>query len=149
METTSQTSQFKLKGIVQHTKSKRRGLVTEIDVDIEDYDYDDNIKLSEGEKALAVQWLDTGALGTVGTYSVEPLPGMEDEFEQLRQQINSKLKEAADLILEANRMSKEGGAGRVKKDGYDVSYYLEDLYDVVCIRSAMNVAGWRTSSWNC
>ena len=89
--TTMQEMQFKRNNGVQHKSTQRRGIVKDVDVVVDDYDYKSDIKLSEGEKAIEVQWLDTGSKVLVGSSSIEPVMGLEVSFQQLREQVNSKL----------------------------------------------------------
>lgn len=64
---------------------------------------------------------------------------IEQEFKNFSKGIKAKIKEAAKLVLEANKMAKEAHASS-----------LADMYDAVApLISAMDNSGWRSSSWGC
>lgn|SRR5574337_395352 len=64
---------------------------------------------------------------------------LEEEYESVAKEIRVKLAEAGKLIKEAHKMAKKAGAES-----------LADMYDATDpLESAMDVCGWRTSSWNC
>lgn len=62
---------------------------------------------------------------------------LEREFEEVSEQCNQKLEEAAKLIREA--------ASIANKKGVE----LQDMDAVYSLHSAMDAAGWNTSSWSC
>lgn len=64
---------------------------------------------------------------------------IEQEFKNFSKGIKAKIKEAAKLVLEANKMAKEAHASS-----------LADMYDAVApLINAMDNSGWRSSSWGC
>lgn len=65
---------------------------------------------------------------------------LEAEFAVIEKQIAAKVKEVAKGIREANKLAKKTGRPLAQM-GYDIIY--RDLY------SAMDDAGWRTSSFGC
>lgn len=64
---------------------------------------------------------------------------IEDDFKLFAAQIKDKMKEAAKLVLEGNKLAKQAHASS-----------LADLYDAVApLVNAMDQSGWRSSSWGC
>jgi len=93
---------------------------------------------------------------------------IEKDFESVSAQINLKLKEAAEAIREASRLSKEFGLKgalivspsthdldfdlSIDEEEYDPEGLLETLFDMIDVQDleeALNYAGWSTSSSYC
>lgn len=63
---------------------------------------------------------------------------LDAEFNQLENELQNKMSEAAKLINEASKIAKSRGEN------------LADMYEAVSpLVSAMDGAGWNTSSWGC
>lgn len=63
---------------------------------------------------------------------------LEKEFKVLEKEVVVKMKEAGKLIKEANKLAQKAGRS------------LHEMYEAVGpLESAMDAAGWRTSSWGC
>lgn len=64
---------------------------------------------------------------------------LEKEYEVIAKQVRIKLAEAGKIIKEANKLAKKAGAES-----------LADMHDSVGpLESAMDMSGWRSSSWSC
>ena len=101
---------------------------------------------------------------------------LEDEFKSAADAINAKIKEAAEALNEANRLAQEAGLnsliyGNWQRDDDDYEYSEEELeelendedwdgdatpterkinmLDTSALESAMENAGWSTSSSYC
>lgn len=64
---------------------------------------------------------------------------LEKEFKAAEKVIKEKIKEAALIVKEANKMAQKAGA-RSLQDMYEAASPLVD---------AMDASGWRSSSWGC
>lgn len=64
------------------------------------------------------------------------MPKIEKEYKDLMKELSSKMKEASKIITEAGKLARKHGYSLADTAGYD-------LY------SAMDSAGWRTSSFGC
>lgn len=63
---------------------------------------------------------------------------LDKEFKETTKLIKEKMKEAAALVKDANKLAKKTGNN------------LEEMYDAVHpLVNAMDSAGWRSSSWGC
>lgn len=63
---------------------------------------------------------------------------LEEQFNEVEKEIAAKMKDAAKIIKEANKLAKKTGRN------------LESMYDAVSpLVSAMDASGWRSSSWGC
>lgn len=63
---------------------------------------------------------------------------LEKEFKAMEKEATKKIKEAAQSLLEANKLANK----------FNVN--LNDMYDAIRpLLSAMDKAGWNTSSFNC
>lgn len=65
---------------------------------------------------------------------------LEKEFQEAEKAIKQKMKEAAALVKEANKMAKKAGARNLAEMQYDAASPLVN---------AMDASGWRSSSWGC
>lgn len=91
---------------------------------------------------------------------------LEKDFEEVSKKINAKLKEAAEAISEASRLSEEFGLNgqlihtqwndefdlEVDEEEYDpvgIIEYLFEQIDTSDLEGALDTAGWRTSSSYC
>lgn len=94
---------------------------------------------------VAVDWTD-GSLERVRIDNLLTEKSLEDEFKEVQNAINNKLREAAAALTEATRLANEAG-----KTLTDYDYDTDDsMFPAVNdLMSAMDDAGWRTSSLSC
>lgn len=125
-------SDFPVDTNIQHRgNNKRRGVVI-------------GNKLSDGDQVVAVEWAD-GALTKVNVNDIQKCLSLEEEFQQMRSEVNAKIQAAADLIREAATLAEAHGKDLRSYDR-DAEDYMFDQYE---LESAMADAGWNTSSWGC
>jgi hypothetical protein len=80
---------------------------------------------------------------------------IEDDFNEIKDQVNAKLAEAAKAIREAADIARSKGLPVMDYSHYDwrntkfLDYDRELAFDVDQVEDAMQVAGWQTSSWTC
>lgn len=80
---------------------------------------------------------------------------LEKDFKETIRQINSKIVEAGGAIREAHRLAQTIGIDYLSNDNIDEYDLSDEDYDKIVqistspLESAMDTAGWRTSSWNC
>lgn len=93
---------------------------------------------------------------------------LEKDFEEVSKKINAKLKEAAEAISEASKLSEEFGLNgqlihtqwsedidydlEIDEEEYDpvgIIEYLFEQIDVSDLEVALDTAGWQTSSSYC
>jgi hypothetical protein len=79
---------------------------------------------------------------------------LEKDFKEVEKQVNEKLRLAAQAVSEAQTLAKSKGLSLMKDtDDYRTTSYIhEDLdlaFNVDVLVSAMDLAGWNSSSWNC
>jgi uncharacterized protein (UPF0210 family) len=87
---------------------------------------------------------------------------IEKDFEEVVDQVNEKLREAAQAVREAQKIAETKGFSvmTLRESDYRPSRYVninsdDDYYDLDLafasreLEQAMAVAGWRPSSWNC
>lgn len=92
------------------------------------------VKWIEGEREGEEEEIDVKVLSLESAKS-----DLEKEFKVVEKQIKEKMKTAAALIKEANKMAKAAGARN-----------LQDMYEASSpLVSAMDSSGWRSSSWGC
>lgn len=103
--------------------------------------------LKSGPDLLAVEWED-GSLDKVRASDVKEALTLEQEFELAKTSINSKLAQAAALILEAAKDAETAGSSLLEYED-DYSSYPTSEFEIDKIRRAMDQAGWNTSSWYC
>jgi len=101
-------------------------------------------KLSDGDQVIAVEWAD-GSLSKVNVNDIEKCLSLEEEFEAMVGEVNSKINQAAALIREAARIAEANGKDLRSTDEENYDY----LFDQGELESAMEDAGWNTSSWHC
>lgn len=101
-------------------------------------------KLSDGDQVIAVEWAD-GTLAKVNVNDVQICLSMEEEFELVKNLVNDKLAEAALAIKEAARLARENGHDLLEPD-YGSP---RSEFEIGLVESAMDDAGWATSSWYC
>jgi len=101
-------------------------------------------RLSDGDQVVAVEWED-GTLTKVNVNDIQICLSMEEEFSVMVEEVNDKLKQAADLILEANELASKKGKNLQSTDDRD----YDRLFEIGHIENAMEEAGWQTSSWYC
>jgi hypothetical protein len=87
------------------------------------------------------------------------MSNLDQDFSVLAEQINAKLKEAADALREANRLKDEvnmpslicsqWAAEDLNKDEYRKFNEKLDLIDVTALETQLSIAGWSTSSSYC
>ena len=65
---------------------------------------------------------------------------LEKEFKEAQKAIKEKIKEAAAIVKEANKMAQKAGARNLAEMQYGAAGPLVD---------AMDNSGWRSSSWGC
>lgn len=103
--------------------------------------------LKSGPDLLVVEWED-GSLDKVRASNVKEALTLEQEFELAKTSINSKLAQAAALILEAAKDAETAGSSLLEYED-DYSSYPTSEFEIDKIRRAMDQAGWNTSSWYC
>lgn len=102
-----------------------------------------------GETKVYVKWDDTYKNPNPSEIDVSELDledtvrakasKLEEEFEVYAEQISEKMEAAAKLIREANKIAKKAGVEN-----------LNDMYEATsALYSAMDDAGWNTSSFGC
>jgi hypothetical protein len=104
--------------------------------------------LKDGDLVLAIEW-DNGALEKVNVDDVEVSLTVEQEFELLQNDVNSKLNEAAKLIREASNLAESKGLNLRSIDDDRPNCTYDYLFAQEVLEDAMDGAGWNTSSWNC
>lgn len=67
---------------------------------------------------------------------------LDKEFEKVREQVNAKLDQAAQLIAEAAELAKPTGEKLA-------DYEYTSPFNTGVLEGAMDRAGWSTSSWYC
>lgn len=93
---------------------------------------------------VAVDWED-GRLERVNVYNLMNAEDLENEFEKTQEAINEKIRNAAQLIDEANALAVAEG-----KNLQSIDYVNYDhLFEVGALERAMGNAGWNPSSWYC
>jgi hypothetical protein len=101
-------------------------------------------KLSDGDQVVAVEWAD-GTLAKANVNDIEKCLSIEEEFAAMQQQVNDKIAQAATLIREAAALAAANGKDLRSTDDENYDY----LFDQDSLESAMEDAGWNTSSWHC
>ena len=125
-------SDFSIEQNVQHKGNKnRKGVVI-------------GNKLSDGDQVVAVEWAD-GALPKVNVNDIQKCLSIEEEFQAMVEEVNSKITQAATLIREAAALAEANGKDLRSTDDENYDY----LFDQGKLESAMEDAGWNTSSWHC
>jgi hypothetical protein len=83
---------------------------------------------------------------------------IEKDFDEVKDAVNAKLKEAATAIRDAQKIAKTKGLSLMRDGGeshdYRATASIGDTEDLEClefdqIENAMDHAGWQTSSWYC
>jgi hypothetical protein len=82
---------------------------------------------------------------------------IENEYKELADQINAKIKEAAAAMKEANKLAKDAGFTPLtldewkKSNGMDDYHGLKDIIEVdpYPLFHELDEAGWQTSSIGC
>lgn len=93
---------------------------------------------------VAVDWED-GRLERINVDNLMNAEELEDEFKKLQDAVNEKIRNAAQLIDEANALAAAQG-----KDLQSFNpQYGDSLFETGPLESAMGKAGWNTSSWYC
>jgi len=98
--------------------------------------------LKDGDQVVAVEWSD-GSLAKVNVNDIQGCLSIEEEFKLLQDQVNDKIRAAAQLVREANELADTHGKNLQSVDDYDA------IFDVGPLENAMEEAGWNTSSWYC
>lgn len=106
-------------------------------------------KNGDGKLVVSVKWDDSWRnpnpeLVLVSDLALEKdvkkqASALEKEFRSYEKLVEAKLKEAAKLIKEADKLAKKAGVEGLHQM-YESTYPLEN---------AMDAAGWNTSSWSC
>jgi hypothetical protein len=90
-----------------------------------------------------VQWDDVDEPDEVDVKVLSPISAksdLEKEFKETEKAIKEKMKAAAALVKEANKMAQKAGVRNLAEMQYGAAGPLVD---------AMDNSGWRSSSWGC
>lgn len=101
-------------------------------------------KLSDGDQVIVVEWAD-GTLAKVNINDVQICLSMEEEFELVKNQVNDKLAVAAAAIRDAAALARNAGHTLLEAEYGGAT----SQFEIDQIESAMDDAGWATSSWYC
>lgn len=75
---------------------------------------------------------------------------LEEDFKEVEAQVNAKLKEAADALLEANAIAKtKGFKANIQGIRELMDLDLDLMFNSDYLEDAMDNSGWNTSSWYC
>lgn len=80
-----------------------------------------------------------------------PINEINPEFEQLKQQVSVKLKQATDLIIDARILVNDAEVVKpfCSSEVYklaELGHYIGEIFD---LEAALEQAGWQTSSRDC
>lgn len=98
----------------------------------------------KNDQEVAVEW-DDGTVQKVNVNDIQVCLSMEEEFKLVQDQVNDKLGQAATLIREAADLARNNGQELLDEYGQPYS----SKFEVRQLQTAMDHAGWNTSSWYC